>query len=120
MSDWRKQRDLLIAETMAFAQESAAMLPENLNSPNPFAQPLSRGVGIEPEPRKLPVAAEVPTPKDKLDAEREVIQKRVANFKANQKKFQQEREEYYTRTMSEARATQWTPRSRDKDKQRSR
>jgi len=45
-----------------------------------------------------------------------VIQRRVANFKANQKKFQKEREEYYARTMSAARATQRTPRSHDNDK----
>jgi len=36
--------------------------------------------------------------------------------KDTQKKFQQEREEYYERTMKAARATQWTPRSRDNDK----
>jgi len=45
-----------------------------------------------------------------------VIQRRVADFKANQKKFQKDREEYYTRTMANARATQWTPRSRGNDK----
>jgi hypothetical protein len=40
--------------------------------------------------------------------ERAVIQKRVADFAANQKKFQQEREEYYAKTMADARETQWT------------
>jgi hypothetical protein len=55
-----------------------------------------------------PVVAEVLTPKNRLDMERAVIQKRVADFAANQKKFQQEREEYCTRTMADARATQWT------------
>jgi hypothetical protein len=54
--------------------------------------------------------------KDRLDRERDVLQMRVANFKANQRKFQQEREDYCTRTMSDARATQWTPPSRDNDK----
>jgi hypothetical protein len=60
------------------------------------------------EPRQLPTAVEVPTPRDRLDTERDVVQRRLANFKAIQEKFQQDREEYYTRTMSDARATQWT------------
>jgi hypothetical protein len=41
--------------------------------------------------------------------ERADIQKRIATFKANQQRFQREREEYYATTMARARATQWTP-----------
>ena len=73
----------------------------NLNFPTPFLN------------LQLPRAPEVPPPKDRLDTERNVVQSRLANFKATQKKFRQEREDYYTQTMSAARATQWTFESRD-------
>jgi hypothetical protein len=49
------------------------------------------------------------SPKERLDMERAEIQKRVATFKANQQRFQQEREEYYAVTMAKVRATRWTP-----------
>ena len=98
MDDWKKQRDLLIEEAMAFAQRVRSNAPKH-----------SPVVATQPEPWQLPMAGEVPTPKDRLDAERDVVQRRLANFKATQRKFQQEREEYYARTMSAARATQWSP-----------
>ncbi len=50
-----------------------------------------------------------PTPKERLDMERAEIRTRVATFKANQQRFQREREEYYATTMAKARATPWTP-----------
>jgi hypothetical protein len=53
-----------------------------------------------------------PSPKERLDMERADIRKRVATFKANQQRFQREREEYYAMTMAKARATQWTPQTR--------
>jgi hypothetical protein len=113
MNDWRKQRDLLIEETMAFTQRLRSNAPKQFEFSNTVPQPLSSGVAIQPEPWQLPMAAEVPTPEDRLDTERNVVLRRLANFKATQKKFQQEREEYYTRTMSAVRATQWTSESRD-------
>ena len=119
MNDWRKQRDLLIEETMAFAQRVRSDAPKKFEFPKTVAPPVSQGVSTQPEPVRPPMTAEVPTPKDRLDSERDVIQRRVANFKANQKKFQNDREDYYTRTMSDARATQ-TPRSRDNDRPLSR
>jgi chorismate mutase len=39
---------------------------------------------------------------ERLAREREEIASRVANFKATQKKFEREREEYYVATMSNA------------------
>jgi hypothetical protein len=105
MNEWTKKRDLLVEETLAFVQGVATEPPKATDSPKPVVPSVPR-----------PVAAEVPSPKSRLDMERAVIKKRVANFKDTQKKFQQEREEYYARTMADARATQWTPRSRDNDK----
>jgi hypothetical protein len=49
------------------------------------------------------------SPKERLDMQRAEIQNRVATFKANQQRFQQEREEYYAVTMAKVRATRWTP-----------
>jgi len=46
------------------------------------------------------------TSKERLDMERADIQKRIAIFKANQQRFQREREEYYATTMAKARASQ--------------
>jgi hypothetical protein len=96
MNEWTKQRDLLIEETLAFVQGVAAVAPKTSDSPEPDV----------PSPR--PVGAEVLTPKGRLDMERAVVKKRIADFAAHQRKFQQEREEYYERTMKAARATQWT------------
>ena len=39
---------------------------------------------------------------DWLEREREEIAERVASFRATQKKFEREREEYYTATLSNA------------------
>jgi len=53
-----------------------------------------------------PVIAKDLEPTDKLEMERTVIQRRVANFKAHQERFEREREEYFATTMATARATQ--------------
>jgi hypothetical protein len=108
MDDWRKQRDLLIEETMVFAKSVRTNGPKQFGFPDTMAQPISIAVVTHSEPSQLPKPTEVPM----LGGERELIKRRLANFKALQKKFQQEREEHYARTMSDARATQWTPRTR--------
>jgi hypothetical protein len=97
MSEWMKQRDVLIEETLAFVQGVVANAPEttySLKSVGPLVQ--------------RPVVGEVPSPKNRIGMERAMIQSRIADFAARQQKFQQEREEYYERTMKAARATQWT------------
>ena len=116
MGEWKNQLDLLIEETMAFVRtvsDDASKKIDFLQIATPREE---QSVPRHPEPKLLPMAADVSTPKDRLDGERDVILRRVANFKANQEKFQKDREEYYARTMANARATQWSPRSRDNDK----
>jgi hypothetical protein len=108
MNDWRKERDLLVEESMAFAQRLRGDAPKRIDFPQTVAKPLSQGIAAQPKPMAVEVR------------ERDVIQGRLANFKANQEKFQQEREEYFTRTMANARAMQRTPRSREDDKPSSR
>jgi hypothetical protein len=87
---WMRDRDLLIAETLAFARSVAAHRP----------------IGIEPqaqvEPIKTVALEQTAKPKDKL-FERDEIKQRVTDFKATQTKFQREREEYYNATMAKVR-----------------
>jgi hypothetical protein len=65
-------------------------------------------VEVAPPSSQQPLVKQ-PAPKERLDMERAEIRTRVATFKANQQRFQREREEYYATTMAKARATQWTP-----------
>jgi hypothetical protein len=106
MNEWMKQRDLLIEETLAFAQTVSANAPKMAVmrvQPSQLAQapasPLQHSVELAPH--------------NKLDTERAAIQRRVANFKANQQQFQREREEYFQHTMAMARSDQWIPASRE-------
>jgi hypothetical protein len=100
MNEWMKQRDLLIQETMEFVQKVAA------NSK--IVAPLVQQV-VEANKPHQPLDTKDPAPTDKRDMERTAILRRVANFKANQQRFQREREEYFAGTMAKARANQWTP-----------
>jgi hypothetical protein len=91
VQQWMRDRDLLVEETLAFAQKIATGNPvrietaKQIESPNTVAMP--------------PIAK----PKDKF-SEREAIRQRVADFKATQHRFEREREDYYRRTMSKVRS----------------
>jgi hypothetical protein len=101
MNEWTKQRDLLIEETLAFVQGVAVN-----TSRIPSVQQAVEAK--EPAtPLQKPVIAKDLEPKDKIEMERTVIQRRVANFKAHQERFEREREEYFATTMAKARASQW-------------
>jgi hypothetical protein len=86
-----RDRDLLIEETLAFAQRVAAVNPVQIEHPTRV------------EPPKAVAVVQVATPKDKI-FEREEIRQRVADFEATQHKFQREREEYYKATMAKIRS----------------
>jgi hypothetical protein len=68
----------------------------------------AKPVEVAPASSQQPLLKQL-TSKERLDMERADIQKRIATFKANQQRFQREREEYYATTMAGARATQWAP-----------
>jgi hypothetical protein len=110
MDDWKKQLDLLVEETLLFIRSVGGDASKKIDFAQTVAPPESQGVVRRPEPAKLPLAVEVSSSKVRSDREGDEIHRRVANFKANQKKFQKDREEYYTRTMADARATQLSPR----------
>jgi hypothetical protein len=77
MKQWMKDRDLLVEETLAFAQRVAATKPVKAETPTRVEHP--KAVALE----------QMAKPKDKL-FEREEIRQRLADFKANQHKFQRE------------------------------
>jgi len=80
-------RDLLIKETLVFAQRVTAAKPVRIETSTPI------------EPAKSFIQPNLPKPKDRL-FEREEIRQRVADFKATQLKFEREREEYFKRTLA--------------------
>jgi hypothetical protein len=109
MIEWIKQRDLLIEEALAFAQTVAANTPKMALTPvhqpdaaQVVASAQRIGAVTESGPRETP------------DMERNAIQRRVANFKAHQERFQREREDYFQKTMAKAQSDKWIPQSRDK------
>jgi hypothetical protein len=107
MNDWMKQRDLLVEEALAFAQAVAARAPKAALTP--VRQPdAAQDVASSAQ---RPLALAEPAPTDTPEGERIVIQRRLANFKAHQERFEREREDYFQETLGKARANQWTPQS---------
>ena len=118
---WMRERDLLIAQTMAFVQSVTGKKPElvaTADAAAPFAAPLAdapmavaapmpdvEALLAEPiaaavEPRKLARFAPV---ESKVDVQSE-IRARVANFRAHQERFNREREAYCSATMAKVHA----------------
>jgi len=99
---WMQDRDLLIAETLAFVKAvkgADAELPEPLQIV-PIVQ-TEQSLRSEPpsdfNPPKFDRVVSLP-PKN----EREEIASRLASFKATQLKFQREREQYGSTTLNDA------------------
>jgi hypothetical protein len=84
---------------------NASLINQTLSLVKNVAVPEPKPIEVAPPSSQQPRAKQL-TPKERLDMERADIQKRIATFKANQQRFQKEREEYYTTTMAKARATQ--------------
>jgi hypothetical protein len=120
---WMRERDLLIAQTMAFVQSVTGKTPDLVAKPDAVAsfgppaladapQPMAAG-GLMPdieamlaetitvEPRK-PAPNARPEPKVDFQSE---IRARVANFRAHQERFNREREAYCSATMAKVHAS---------------
>lgn len=121
---WMRERDLLIAQTMAFVQSVTGKKPELIASADTVvsfeavalvdAQPmavaapmpdieamLAETIATHVEPRKpAPIARVEP----KVDFQSE-IRARVANFRAHQERFNREREAYCSATMAKVHAS---------------
>ena len=94
---WMRDRDLLVEDTLAFVQRLAANKPGAAERGKPAIETLTQ---VE---QPIAVASEqTAKPRDRI-FEREEILQRVADFRANQHKFQREREEHYKSTMAKVR-----------------
>ena len=113
---WMRERDLLIAQTMAFVQSVTGKTPE---AEKTIARPvtaLPAGIaatapplpdiaallaeGIAVEPSRPPQIARTDLRND-IQSE---IKARVANFRAHQEKFHRERDAYCSATMAKVHA----------------
>ena len=110
MKWWMRERDQLIEQTLAFVQGVATAKPARAAAAGPAqaepAKPAEQAGPAEP-PRSEP-----PRPAGlaaigfaSMASERAEIERRVANFKAQQQKFQRAREDHYDAIFSKARAT---------------
>jgi hypothetical protein len=107
MKLWMRERDQLIEQTLAFVEGIAAARPVRTA---PAAPAPARAEPAKPAPQAGP--AEPPKPAGfasirlvPMASERAEIERRVANFKAQQQKFQRAREAHYDAIFSKARAT---------------
>ncbi len=119
---WMRERDLLIAQTLAFVQSvtgkkpdaesmvatpatprpapppSTATAPAQINAPaqiHDIAALLAVSGGVAERPKSPPPAR--PDLRDEFQSE---IKARVANFRAHQERFNREREAYCSATMA--------------------
>ena len=108
---WMRERDLLIAQTMAFVQSVAGKRPDAEKpvayAPKVTARPLpdieamlAEAMGI-PEPPK-PIQISRAALRSEYQTE---IQARVASFRAHQERFSREREAYCSATMAKVQAS---------------
>jgi len=130
---WMRERDLLIAQTMAFVQSVTGKKPEaeeTIATSASFAtsqtadttarMPDIEALMAETLTAELPKEASRETPREAVrlvqtiaradlrsgfQSEISEIKARVANFRANQARFNQEREAYCSATMAKVHAT---------------
>jgi hypothetical protein len=123
---WMRERDLLIAQTMAFVQSVTGKKPDAgqfAANPAAFASPETPPPVDAPKPvavsmpdieamlaETIAAAAEPPKrvqsarPEPRVDFQSE-IRARVANFRAHQERFNREREAYCSATMAKVHAS---------------
>jgi hypothetical protein len=102
---WVMERDLLIAQTMAFVESVTGKKPEadtriSLSSPVIELERLETPVKIAETPRKSPVAR---------SAVREEMEGRVAAFRAHQQRFDRERDRHFNSVLTGIRAAITNP-----------
>ena len=113
---WMKDRDSLIAQTMAFVQSVTGRREELRPDLNQVLRPVEVDVraelataleivdAAEPPP---PMPAPVSQPRQQValtDIQKE-IRDRVASFRAHQQRFNKEREEYFSATIAKLKAS---------------
>ena len=106
---WIKERDALIAQTMAFVQSVTGRTEELLPTGTPPVLPpvpVETAAPPAPEPSPSPEPPQpfqVAPPRLSGDFRTELLD-RVATFRKHQERFEREREEYCAQTMAKARA----------------
>ena len=121
---WMRERDLLIAQTMAFVQSVTGKTPaadksvatsggfEPVDTPKPLDAPAPIFVAAPGSDTKATFAyaapmAEPPVQMTRIDLRDDFqseIRARVANFRAHQERFSREREAYCSATLAKVRA----------------
>ncbi len=117
---WMRERDLLIAQTMAFVESVTGKKPEAgkatttpVTLPTVEASEPIEAAAPMPDIEALPAVSGAvderpsPTPiarSDLRDDFRSEIKARVANFRAHQERFTREREAYCSATIAKVRA----------------
>jgi hypothetical protein len=113
--EWVKERDLLIAQTMAFVQsvndrKLGARRPDAKRwaespieaAPIDLVKPIDAIKIVEQPPANIPFSIPAPRPSVSGDVRAE-IQNRVASFRAHQQRFHRERDEYCSATLAKMR-----------------
>ena len=118
---WIRERDALIAQTLAFVQ-SVTGKKDDLHPPEPLAAftltteiVTVQALAIEAEPspaRPAPEPAPLPVPPRSTGDFRSEMQARIANFRKHQERFEREREEYCAATLTRVRAAIRDPSAR--------
>ncbi len=118
--EWVKERDLLIAQTLAFVQSVNARKADIKRSDRKLdlrlridTAPIDATRIIEP-PASAPIStvpissvpiSSVPVSRKVVSSDfRAEVQARVASFRAHQEQFNREREEYFSTTLAKVRA----------------
>ena len=118
---WKKERDLLIAQTMAFVQSVAGKKPdagvpegktgieatrEARPAPISAVEMLAAEIIAPPQAgSQASSPANIRMPRAAVSSDiRSEMQARVANFRAHQQRFNREREEYCSATLTKLRA----------------
>lgn len=105
MKHWMRERDQLIEQTLAFVEGVTAMRPARTAAAAPVRAEPAGPAGLAAPPKPAAPAVFAPIMVVPMASERAEIERRVANFKAQQQKFQRAREADYDAIFSKARAT---------------
>ena len=106
---WIRERDALIAQTLAFVQSVTGKKDDVLQDGGPSASPAATVeiVAVEALEVEPPQPPPQPQPVQLTRASgdfRSEMQSRIANFRRHQERFEREREEYCAATLSKLRA----------------
>ena len=114
---WIRERDALIAQTMAFVQSVSGKKDDVRQPDTAAAAPVLAAeivsvqavtIAFEPPQAVAPAAPPpqpLPVPPPRMDGDvRSEMQARIANFRKHQERFEREREEYCAATLTKLRA----------------